>query len=436
MKANAFTPRRVSMTIAAAGLALLLPARALAVGDIFVKAGANFTPITVAVTPMAGDDSKIGAVVAGDLARSVFLQPVDPATFPEQIAAPDAKPNFDAWKTVNAQFVLTGSVRHQGGKIVAQYHLWDVASGAQVAGEQFSAEGSGVRRAAHLISDGVFEKITGDTGFFDSRVAFVQESGPKNARVKKIAVMDMDGANVRTLTDGATLAVTPRFSPNGHEIAYMQFGGDNPKVTLIELESGAKQVVGDFQAMSFSPRYSPDGSKLALAVANGEATNLYAVDLRSHAATRLTNDAAIDSSPSYSPDGSQIVFESDRGGAQQLYVMGAGGGEAKRISFGDGRYSTPVWSPKGDLIAFTRFKDGQFAIGVMKPDGTGERILTEGFHNEGPTFSPNGLFVMFFRDPGGQAGAKIYMADIYGHGEFVVPTTGYASDPNWGPLTK
>ena len=427
--------RLCSLGFALAGL-VALAAPALAAGDITVKEGANFTPVSIAVTPMIGDDAKIGAVIASDFARSVFLQPIDPGTFPEQISNPEARPNFDAWKTVNAQFVVTGAVHHQGGKVVAEYRLWDVATGEQIAGQQYGADAAGARRVSHLIADGIFEKTTGYTGFFDSRVAFVQESGPKNARVKKIAVMDMDGANVRTLTDGHSLAVTPRFSPNGHEIAYMQFGGDNPKVTLIELETGAKTVVGDFHAMSFSPRFSPDGDKLALAVSNGAATNLYLVDLRSHAVVRLTDSGAIDSSPSFSPDGSQIVFESDRGGAQQIYVMPASGGEAKRISFGEGRYSTPVWSPKGDLIAFTRFKDDQFAIGVMKPDGTGERILTEGFHNEGPTFSPNGLFVMFFRDPGGQSGAKIYMADVFGHGEFVVPTEGYASDPSWGPLTK
>ena len=424
------------MTAAAALAMTLLASPALAAGDIFVKAGPNFTPALIAVVPMAGDDAKIGAVVAADLARSVFLQPIDPATFPETIANPDSKPNFDAWKTVNAQFVLTGSVQHQGSKVTAQYHLWDVAAGGEIAGSQYAADGAGARRVSHLIADGVFEKVTGETGFFDSRVAFVQESGPKNARKKKIAVMDMDGANVKTLTNGDSLAVTPRFSPGGREIAYMQFGEGDPKVTLIELESGQRQTVGDFHAMSFAPRYSPDGGRLALSVSNGAASNIYVVDLRSHAATRVTDGGAIDSSPSFSPDGSQIAFESDRGGTQQIYVTGANGGEAKRISFGDGRYSTPVWSPKGDLIAFTRVKDGQFAIGVMKPDGSGERILTEGFHNEGPTFSPNGLFVMFFRDPGGQSGAKIYMSDIFGHGEFVVPLPGFASDPSWGPLTK
>src|SRR5579863_7955058 len=424
----------LALTAALAMAALAGPA--FAAGDIIVKQGGNFTPITVAVTPMVGDDAKIGAVVAADFARSVFLQPLDPATFPDKIANPDVRPNFDAWKTINAQFVVTGAVQHQGGKVVAQYRLWDVTTGEQIAAQEFAADAWGARRVSHLIADGVFEKITGEGGFFDSRVTFVEETGPKNARKKQIAVMDMDGANVTTLTTGDALAVTPRFSPSGHEVAYMQFGHGDPRVSLINLESGAKQVVGDFHAMSFAPRFSPDGGRLALSVTNGPASDLYSVDLRTHAAMRLTDGSAIDSSPSYSPDGSQIAFESDRGGSQQIYVMSASGGDAKRISFGDGRYSTPVWSPRGDLIAFTRIKGGSFGIGVMKPDGSGERILVEGFHNEGPTFAPNGLYLMFFRSAEGSGGPKLYMTDIFGHAEFLVPTPNYASDPSWGPLLQ
>ena len=205
-------------------------------------------------------------------------------------------------------------------------------------------------------------------------------------------------------------------------------------MTLLDLETGQREAVGNFPGMTFAPRFSPDGQRVILSLSDGSASNLYTMDLKSRATTRLTDGGSIDTSPSYSPDGQQIAFESDRGGTQQIYVMSAGGGDARRISFGDGRYSTPAWSPRGDLIAFTRQKDGLFGIGVMKPDGSGERIITEGYHNEGPTFAPNGLFVMFFRDPGGESGAKIYMADIFGHGEFPVPTPGYASDPSWGPL--
>jgi TolB protein len=422
-----------------AGAAALAASPSFAAGDVYVHAGSNFTPVNIAVTPLQGDvgEAKIGAVLVNDFARSVFLSPLNSTSFPEAIANPDAPPNFDAWKTVNAQFVLTGKVgRAEGGKIAAQFRLWDVAAGQQVAGQQYSTESANSRRVAHLIADAVFSRVTGETGFFDSRVVFIDETSSKAQRRKRLALMDMDGANIKYLTNGDHLAVTPRFSPTQQQVAFMSFGDGDPRVTVLNLETGQRTPVGQFSGMTFAPRFSADGQHLLLSLSNGSTSNIYLTDLRGGATTQLTDTNAIDTSPCYSPDGSQIVFESDRGGAQQLYIMGAGGGAAKRISFGEGRYSTPAWSPRGDLIAFTRQKEGLFAIGVMKPDGSGERIITEGYHNEGPTFSPNGLFVMFFRDPGGESGAKIYMADIFGHGEFVVPTPSYASDPSWGPLMK
>ena len=428
-----FTRRSLIVGAAAAPLAMALKP-AFAAGDVYVRAGQNFTPVSIAVTALIGDEAKVGAVTTNDLAHSIFLVPLNPTAFPETIANPDVRPNLDAWKTVNAQFVLTGRVTPAGDKVSAQFRLWDVASGAQVAGQQYTTDAANVRRVGHLIADAVFTRITGEKGFFNSRVVFVDESGSKEKRRKRLAVMDMDGANVKYLTNGDALVVTPQFSPSAQQVAFMSFHESEPHVTLLDLETGQRQPIGNFPGMSFAPRFSPDGQRVVLSLSSGSATNLYAMDLRSRSTTRLTDDSAIDTSPSYSPDGQQIVFESDRGGTQQIYVMGAGGGEAQRISFGQGRYSTPVWSPKGDLIAFTRQKDNQFGIGLMKPDGSGERIITEGFLNEGPTFAPNGLFLMFFRDPGGQAGPRIYMADIFGHGEFPVPTPGYASDPSWGPL--
>ncbi len=426
---------RLAAALLVVGLGLTRSARAE--GDIYVHAGTNFKPVTIAVTPLAGDVAaiKLSAIVTNDFARSVFLQPIDSTSFPEQIVDPDARPNFDAWKTVNAQFVVTGRVQHNDkAHITADFRLWDTATGQQVAGQKYVTEAANSRRVAHLIADAIFTRVTGEKGFFDSHVAFVDETGPAEKRRKRLAIMDVDGANVRYLTRGDELVVTPRFSPSAQQIAYMSFGNADPKVSLLDVETGQHQPVGSFPGMTFSPRFSPDGQTIVMSLSEGATSSLYAMDLRTRASTRLTDSGAIDTSPSYSPDGSQIVFESDRGGAQQIYVMSSSGGPAKRISFGEGRYSTPVWSPRGDVIAFTRQKDGNFGIGVMKPDGTGERILVDGFHNEGPTFSPNGLFVMYFSDPGGQSGAKIYMADIFGHSQFMVPTPDYASDPSWGPL--
>ncbi|MGD1015624.1 MAG: Tol-Pal system protein TolB, partial [Roseiarcus sp.] len=284
---------------------------------------------------------------------------------------PDARPNVDAWKTVNAQFVLTGRVTGaDGGRITAQFRLWETATGAQIAGQQYTTDAANARRVGHLIADAVFSRITGEKGFFDSRVVFVDESGPKEKRRKRLAVMDMDGANVTYLTNGDKLAVAPRFSPSAQQVAFISFSEGDPKVTLLDLETGQRTAVGNLSGMTFSPSFSPDGQRIVMSLSEGSSSHLYMMDLRSRATTKLTDGGAIDTSPSFSPDGSQIAFESDRGGTQQIYVMSANGGPANRVSFGDGRYSTPAWSPRGDLIAFTRQKGDLFGVGVMKPDGS------------------------------------------------------------------
>ncbi|MDE2577508.1 MAG: Tol-Pal system protein TolB [Hyphomicrobiales bacterium] len=401
-----------------------------------VRPGGAFKPVRIAVMPFSGDGEAAKLftnVIGNNFKRSIFLQPVDAASFPEQNLSGEQAPNSDAWRAVNAQYVLTGRVTREGRQR-AEFRLWDVNTGQQAAGQQYVTDPHVSRRVAHIISDQVFSRITGEKGFFDTRIVFVDETGPKDQRRKRLAVMDQDGANVQYLTRGEELAVTPRFSPSSQDVVYMAFGGDEPSVKLINLDTRQREAVGNFPGMTFAPRFSPDGQKVVMSLSQGASSALYTMDLRTRQTTRLTDSTGIDTSPCYSPDGGRIVFESDRGGTQQIYVMPAGGGGAKRISFGEGRYSTPVWSPKGDYIAFTRQSKNGFGIGVMKPDGSGERILTEGFHNEGPTWAPNGLFLMFFRDPGGGGGPKIHMTDVYGRGEFTVPTPSYASDPAWSPL--
>jgi TolB protein len=431
------TRRTASGLLAGVASSLLLPRRSFAQDQYFnVKPGSNFKPVNVAVTQFAGDAGpNIASIISNNFSRSVFLAPVDPGRFPQQISNPDQAPQFDAWKAVDAQFIVTGrSGAGGGGRLQTDFRLWDVNSGTQVAGQQYVTDPNNSRRVAHIISDAIFSRITGEKGFFDTRVAFVDETGPAQNRRKRLAIMDQDGANVRYLTGGQDLVVTPRFSPSSQQITYMAFGTGDPKVLLLNIETGQRQIVGNFPGMEFAPRFSPNGQDVVLSLEENGVTNIYEMNIASRASTRLSNSSSIDTSPSFSPDGSQIVFESDRGGNQQIYVMPASGGNAQRISFGEGSYSTPVWSPKGDYIAFTKQKTSTFAIGVMKPDGSGERILTEGFHNEGPTWAPNGLFLMFFRDPGGESGPHIFMIDVFGRAEFKVPTPSYASDPAWGPL--
>ncbi len=437
--------RQLLIRSAGAAAGLLLPSLAGAQTKLSVTEG-NVAPIPIAIpnfVPGGPGDGEVAAgitqVITNNLQRSGLFAPIAPSAFIEQITSFDTPPQFANWKTINAQAVVTGrATRQPDGRLKGEFRLWDVAAGQQLAGQQYVTQPEYWRRIAHIISDQIYERMTGEKGYFDSRVVFVDESGPSEHRVKRLALMDQDGANVRYLTRGSDLVLTPRFSPSTQEITYMEFGQGDPRVYLFNIETGQREIVGNFPGMSFSPRFSPDGQHIIMSLQEGGNSNLFVMDLRSKQTTRLTDTPAIDTSPSYSPDGSQICFESDRGGRPQIYVMSAQGGPAQRISFSkddvNASYSTPVWSPRGDYIAFTRQGGGQFSIGVIKPDGSGERLLTSGFHNEGPTFAPNGRVVMFFRDPGGTSGPSLFTIDISGRNELRVPTPGYASDPAWSPL--
>ncbi len=426
----------LAFLIAAALLVTVSAARAELVID--VRRG-NFQPIPIAVADFSGEGDlgqRLAGIIANNLKRSGYFAPLDKAQFPDRQPPFDAAPNFGAWRAAGVQGLVTGRVSRDGaGRFKTEFRLWDVLAGQQIAGQQYFTDPNNWRRIAHIISDAVYTKVTGLGGLFDTRVVFVDESGPKENRKKRLAIMDQDGANVRYLTQGDNMVVTPRYSPASQDIAYMsQSMGQQPRVQVINLDTGSRQVVGNFPDMTSSPRFSPDGQRIVMSLQQGGNANIYMMNLGSRTTTRVTSTAAIDTSPSFSPDGSQIVFESDRGGQQQIYVMGADGSNARRISFGQGSYSQPAWSPRGDYIAFTKRTSGGFAIGIMKPDGSGERTLTEGFHNESPTWAPNGQYIVFFRDPGGQAGGKLYMVDITGRVEQPIPTPSFASDPTWSPL--
>ncbi|MEQ8482480.1 MAG: Tol-Pal system beta propeller repeat protein TolB [Hoeflea sp.] len=422
-----------------AGLTVLATSPARAVVEIDINR-ANVEPLPIAITDFISNDAiggQITAVITADLKRSGLFAPIDKAAFIERVSNPDASPRFEDWRVINAQALVTGRVVQEAdGRLRAEFRLWDTFASQQLAGEQFFTRPENWRRVAHIIADSIYERLTGEKGYFDSRVVFVSESGPKTDRKKQLAIMDQDGANVRMLTNADDIVLTPRFSPSKQEITYMSFEGGQPRVYLLQLETGQRELVGNFPGMTFSPRFSPDGQKVIMSLQQDGNANIYTMDLRSRATTRLTNTAAIDTSPSYSPDGTQIVFESDRGGRQQLYIMNADGSNQRRVSFGDGSYSTPVWSPRGDLIAFTKQSGGKFSIGVMRTDGSGERILTTGFHNEGPTWAPNGRVLMFFRQPAGAGGPQVYSIDLTGYNEQLVTTPSYASDPAWSPLLE
>ncbi len=404
----------------------------------------NVNPLPIALPDLISPDANlkrrggdIMRVVTGDLERSGLFRTIDTRAFLEPITSVEQIPTFGDWRKINAQALLTGEIHEkEAGRVEVAFRLWDVLAEKQLAGKTFVAEEQNWRRVAHLIADEIYKRLTGEDGYFDSRVVYIAESGRADQRVKRLAIMDQDGANHQFLTDGRDLVLTPRFDPSRQRIIYLSYMGNNPQVYIYNLETGHEEKLGIFKGMSFAPRFSPDGSAVIFSIAEGGNTEIYEMSLASKQTKRLTNNPGIDTSPSYSPDGDYIVFNSDRGGKSQLYVMNRDGSNVRRISFGDGKYSTPVWSPRGDLIAFTKQNKGRFAIGVMRPDGSGERTLTESFLDEGPTWSPNGRVIMFSRQTegyGSRSLSKVYSVDLTGYNlrEAVTPLD--ASDPAWSP---
>ena len=429
----------LALFVAAASVLTLAPS-AHAVIEIDITKG-QVEPMPVAIPAFVGDPqfgADIAGVISNNLRRSGLFNPLPPSSYIEQITDFTAPPRFGDWRIIKTQALITGRVTVQGdGRLKAEFRLWDVLAQKQLSGFQFVTTPRNWRRIGHLISDAVYQRLTGEKGYFDTRVVYVEETGPKSKRVKKLTIMDQDGFNKRTLTNGGDLVLTPRFSPTSQEITYMSYASGRPKVYLLNIETGQRELVSNDPSMSFSPRFSPDGQRVIMSLQRGGNSNIFTMDLRTRSTRQLTKTAAIDTAPSYSPDGRQVVFESDRAGSQQIYVMNSDGTNQRRISFGKGRYSTPVWSPRGDVIAFTKLSQGRFLIGVMRPDGSGERILTEGYHNEGPTWAPNGRVLMFFRETRGeQGGAKLYSVDLTGYNEQEIKTGTWASDPAWSPLIQ
>ena len=407
----------------------------------------NVEPLPVAVTEFNGittPEARIGRdmadVISNNLERSGLFRPLDRRAFIQNAASLLVRPRFSDWRVINAQALVQGNVKIQpDGRMRVEFRLWDVFAEAQMTGLAYFTEPENWRRVAHIISDAIYKRVTGEDGYFDTRIVFVSESGPRDRRIKRLAIMDQDGDGFRFLTDGSALVLTPRFSPTTQEITYLSYYNDTPRVYLFDIETGREEVLGTFRGMTFAPRFTPDGKSILMSYAQEGNTEIYKMDLRTREVARLTRHPSIDTSPSASPDGDSIAFNSDRGGSPQLYVMDSVGGNVRRISFGRGRYATPVWSPRGDLIAFTKQLGGKFHIGVMRPDGSGERLLSESFLDEAPTWAPNGRVLMFFRetptDREGKGGSsRLFSVDLTGYNLREVVTSGDASDPAWSPL--
>ncbi len=433
-----------SAGVAAAPVSAFWPRSVKAALDIDITRG-YVEPLPIAVTDFYGENTRtrdvggdIAKVIAANLQRSGLFKPIEKGAFIQDPASLQAGPRFADWRLINAQALVTGAAEAQAdGRLRVAFRLWDVFGEQQMTGLAYFTMPGNWRRVAHIISDAIYKRLTGEDGYFDTRIVYVSESGPQNRRVKRLAIMDQDGANHRFLTDGSNLVLTPRFSPTEQEITYVSYSGRVPRVYLFNLNTGQQEVLGHFPGMTFAPRFSPDGNKVIMALEKDGNSDVYIMDLRTRERQRLTRSSAIDISASFSPEGDRVVFNSDRSGGLELYTMNADGSNVQRISFGEGRYATPVWSPRGDLIAFTRQHNGTFFIGVMHPDGSGERMLTDGYRVEGPTWAPNGRVLSFFRrtraDSQGRYASRIYTIDLTGYNEREVVTPQDASDPAWSP---
>ncbi len=430
----------------AAVLCLALSHQARAELSIDITRG-SVEPLPIAITDFTGMSQSeqeygrgIARVIAGDLERSGLFRPLDKRAFIQGNQAMSTLPRFGDWRVIKAQALVQGRAQIVAdGRLKVEFRLWDVFAEQQMVGLVYFTVPDNWRRIAHIVSDAIYKRMTGESGYFDTRIVYISETGPQNRRVKRLAIMDQDGEKHRFLTDGVTLVLTPRFSPTLQEITYLSYYGDVPRVYVFNIDTGRQEVLGDFPGMTFAPRFSADGKQVIMSMAKDGNSEIYTMDLGTRSSKRLTNHSAIDTSPSYSPDGKFITFNSDRGGSKQIYVMDAGGRNVKRISHGKGRYATPVWSPRGDLIAFTKSTGGRFFIGVMRPDGKGERLLAEDFLVEAPTWAPNGRVLMFFRqEPSRKDGSggksRLYSIDLTGHNEREVITPLDASDPAWSPL--
>ena len=429
--------------VAAALTVLIAPVAALAQDGLHATVDQGvIAPMPIAIEITGKDASggdlggQISKVISADLERSGFFAPIDPNAFIQTSLDVNVQPDYPNWTVINAQALANGhAFIDADGRLQVDFRLWDIFGQKQLLGQSMTATPENWRRIAHKIADAIYEKLTGEEGYFDTRIVFVAESGARGHRIKRLAIMEQDGANRQYLTDGSTKVMTPRFSADSQEVAYMALSADSARIYVFNLETGRQESVGEIKGMVFSPRFSPDGSKLAFSVSNGGNTSLYVMNLSTRGLTRLTSGSSIDTSPSFSPDGSQIAFTSDRGGSPQIYLMNSDGSGIHRVTFGGGLYSTPVFSPKGDLLAFTKQSGGRFSIGVMHPDGSGEKLLTSSYLEEGPTWAPNGRYIMFFREPPGGL-PSLWTVEVTGRIERPVPYPGGASDPAWSPRLK
>ena len=433
---------------------LFLCSKSYALIEVDITRG-NLNPLPLAVSPLYVETQsnekllktldglnvgeEIAKIIENNLQKTGLFNPLKKDAFVQKPDIAHLKPRFEDWQLIKAQALITGKVKFEDEKLRVEFRLWDILAGREILALAFTTVPDNWRRIGHIITDKVYKRLTGEDGYFDTRIIYVAEEGPRTQRIKKLAIMDQDGANTKYLTLGNELVLTPRFNPTNQMVTYLSYFRNLPRVYLLDIETGKQEVVGDFPGMTFAPRFSPDGKKIIMSFAKDGNSDIYTMNMETREVERITNHPSIDTSPSYSPDGKFITFNSDRSGYQQIYIMNSDGSNVKRISFGNGIYGTPVWSPRGDLIAFTKLHKGKFYIGVMRTNGKGQRLLTENYYQEAPSWSPNGRVLIFYRetkagDQGEGFSAKLWSIDLTGYNERRVETLTDASDPSWSSL--
>lgn len=394
-------------------------------------------PLQIAIADFSGPKGvDISQVVRDDLASSGIFNVQDPKTFLAKNFDVNLTPKFSDWQPTKTEALVVGAGVSDKQKLRVEFRLWDIYGESQTLGLEFSSTEENWRRIAHKIADAIYGRLTGAGGMFDTRVVFVAESGPKTNRVKRLALIDQDGANPSYLTDGSETILNPHFNASGQQIVYSALSEKGLRLWIFDIETGRKEAITNVGENVFSARFSPDGKSIAYSSERDGNIEIMVKNLVTGASNKLTNHPAIDTSPSFSSNQKQIVFTSDRSGSPQIYKVNLDGSGLARISFGDGQYSTPVWSPNGDLIAFTKKVGGNFQIGIMKPDGSGEHILTSSYMVEGPSFSPNGRAIIFQREGAPGEVPSLWTIDVSGANLRKLATLGSGSDPTWSPMLE
>jgi Periplasmic component of the Tol biopolymer transport system len=408
------------------------------------------TVAVVAVPPLSTPDDKptsaggtlsiawqASRLIARDLGTTAEIMALPPTqkdyySYPEVTA-----PTFSKWRSKGAKILITGFVQARADqRITFGCYAYDVDKGREVARKGFVVAPDEWQRAAHKCSGLAYTAVTGAPSIFDTRIAYVAESGPAAARVKRLAIVDSDGTNHRYLSAGESMALTPRLSPDGRQIAYVSFLTGTPHVRIRDVDGTNDRALLQPGTLSFAPRFSPDGKRIVFSMTMNGNTDIYSASIDGSAPVRLTTSPGVDTDASFAPDGNRIVFESDRSGSQQLYLMDAHDGSAqRRLTFGGAAYAAPDWSPDGNWIAFTRRDPGGRRVGVLKRDGSGEQLLSAGPGDEGASWAASSRELVFQRsDPAGNSSLLRVSLDGSEPRSVVLPQGG--SDPDWSGVAN